>query len=150
MAWHHRILNIFRSNSISREIRREIDFHIAERVDSLVAGGMSEGEARLVARRQFGNVGAQHEQTRRMDIAEWVQSVAGDVRYAIRAMVHSPVFAVVTVASLGLGIGANTTIFTLLDTVMLRPLDVARPSELAYVAMDSLGAPESSTSGDVW
>ncbi|HEV8365059.1 MAG TPA: ABC transporter permease [Gemmatimonadaceae bacterium] len=150
MAWHHRILNIFRSNRISRDIQREIDFHIAERVDSLVAGGMSEAEARLVARRQFGNVGAQHEQTRRMDIADWLQSVAGDVRYAIRAMIHSPVFAVVTISSLGLGIGANTTIFTLLDTVVLRPLDVDRPSELAYVAIDSLGAPESSTSGDVY
>ena len=150
MAWHHRILNIFRSNRISREIQREIDFHIAERVDSLVAGGMSEAEARLVARRQFGNVGAQHEQTRRMDIAEWVQSVADDIRYAVRALIHSPVFAVVTIASLGLGIGSNTTIFTLLDTVVLRPLDVDRPSELAYVAIDSLGAPESSTSGDVW
>jgi len=150
MAWHHRILNIFRSNRISREIRREIDFHIAERVDSLVAGGMSAADARLVARRQFGNVGAQHEQTRRMDIAEWVQSVVGDVRYAIRAMLHSPVFTVVTIASLGLGIGANTTIFTLLDAIVLRPLAVDRPSELAYIAIDSLGAPESATGASVW
>ena len=150
MAWHHRILNIFRSDRISRDIQREIDFHIAERVDSLVTGGMSEAEARLVARRQFGNVGAQREQTRRMDIAEWVQSVAGDIRYAVRGLIHSPVFAVVTIASLGLGIGANTTIFTLLDAVVLRPLAVERPSELAYVAIDSLGAPESKRGGNVY
>ncbi len=150
MAWHHRILNIFRSNRISRDIQREIDFHIAERVDALVAGGMSEREARVVARRQFGNVGAQQEQTRRVDIAEWVQSVAGDVRYAVRALVHSPVFAVVTIASLGLGIGANTTIFTLLDAIVLRPLAVDRPSELAYVAIDSLGAPESGAGANIY
>ncbi|MEW5918062.1 MAG: ABC transporter permease, partial [Gemmatimonadota bacterium] len=148
MAWHHRIFNIFRSNRISRDIQREVAFHIAERVDTLVAGGMSEQEARDVARRQFGNIGAQREQARRMDIAEWVQSVAGDVRYTVRALIHSPVFTVVTIASLGLGIGANTTIFTLLDAVVLRPLDVDRPTELAYVAIDSAGAPESSISGD--
>jgi predicted permease len=149
MAWHHRILNIFRSNRISRDIQREIDFHIAERVDDLVAAGVPESEARRAARRQFGNEGAQHEETRRMDIADWVQSVAGDVRYALRAMLHSPVFAVVTIASLGLGIGANTTIFTLLDAVVLRPLAVTSPAELAYVSIDTVGAPPDGTSGSV-
>lgn len=150
MAWHHRILNIFRSNRISRDIQREVEFHIAERVDALVAAGMSEAEAHTEARRQFGNVSAQREATRRVDIADWVQSVAGDTRYAIRALMHSPVFAIVTVASLGLGIGANTTIFTLLDAVVLRPLAVERPSELAYIAIDSAGAPESSTTGSAY
>jgi predicted permease len=150
MAWHRRILNIFRSNRISRDIQREMEFHIAERVDSLVAGGMSEAEARIVARRQFGNASSKREETRRMDIADWVQSVAGDIRYTVRALVHSPVFAVVTITSLGLGIGANTTIFTLLDAVVLRPLDVEQPSELAYLVIDSTGAPEAGTGGDMW
>jgi putative ABC transport system permease protein len=151
MSWHHRILNIFRSNRISHDIRREIDFHLAERVDDLVASGMSEAAARRLARRQFGNEGAKHEATRRVDIADWVQSVAGDARYALRALFHSPVFAVVTIASLGLGIGANTTIFTLLDAVVLRPLDVTRPSELAYVGIaDSVGAPSTGIGGNVY
>ena len=68
MAWHHRILNIFRSNRISRDIQREIDFHIAERVDDLVATGIPEAEARRVARRQFGNEGTQREETRRIPL----------------------------------------------------------------------------------
>jgi predicted permease len=151
MAWHHRILNIFRSDRISRDIKREIDFHISERVDDLVAAGMPEAEARRVARRQFGNEAGQREETRRMDIADWVQSVAGDVRYALRALLHSPVFAVVTIASLGLGIGTNTTIFTLLDAVVLRPLAVTRPAELAYVSIaDSVGAPSKGIGGNVY
>src|SRR6185503_10194484 len=133
MAWHHRILNIFRSNRISRDIEREIEFHIAERADDLRASGLTDTEARRVARLQFGNETSQRERVRSMDIAEWVQSVAGDARYALRALRHSPVFAIVTIASLGLGIGANTTIFTLLDAVVLRPLAVERPNELAYV-----------------
>ncbi|CAG0931157.1 putative ABC transporter permease YknZ [Planctomycetaceae bacterium] len=150
MAWHHRILNILRSNRVSRDIQREVDFHIAERVDDLVAGGMSEAEARRAARRQFGNEAARREDTRRMDIAEWVQSVAGDARYALRALLHSPVFAVVTIASLGLGIGANTTIFTLLDAVVLRPLAVTRPTELAYVGMADSAEASSEVNGSVY
>ncbi|HEX6316736.1 MAG TPA: permease prefix domain 1-containing protein, partial [Gemmatimonadaceae bacterium] len=151
MAWHHRILNIFRSNRIARDIDREVEFHIAERTDDLVASGMSEPEARLKARRQFGNMGLQRENIRRMDIAEWVQSVAQDARYAARTLRHSPAFAVVTVASLGLGIGANTTIFTLLDAVVLRPLAVDRPSELAYVSIQSGGSgPGSGNFGDAY
>jgi predicted permease len=140
MPWPLRILNIFRSNRISRDIAREMEFHIAEKVDDLVASGMTEAEARRAARLQFGNPTVQRERTRDMDIAEWVESVAGDARYAVRTLVHSPVFAVVTIASLGLGIGANATIFTLLDAVVLRPLAVDRPSELAYVSIGDSGA----------
>ena len=80
MAWYHRILNVFRSNSISRDIDREISFHIQERVDDLVATGVPEVEARRRARQLFGNEAAQRERTRGADIAEWVQSVAGDAR----------------------------------------------------------------------
>ena len=135
MAWHHRILNIFRSNRVSRDIEREVEFHIAERVDDLRASGMSEPDALRLARQQFGNPTSRREQVRGMDIADWVESIAGDARYALRSLRHSPVFAIVTIASLGLGIGANTTIFTLLDAVMLRPLAVYRPEELATVTM---------------
>lgn len=134
MAWYHRILNILRSDRVSRDIRRELEFHLAESADDLVAAGMPEAEARWAARRRLGNLAAQLEATRRADIADWVQSVAQDARYALRSLIRSPAFAVVTIASLGLGIGANTTIFTLLDAVVLRPLAVDRPSELAYVA----------------
>ena len=140
MAWHHRLFNIFRSNRISRDIEREMEFHIAEKVDDLIAGGLTEREARAAARRQFGNVTARREETREMHIAGWLQSVAGDARYAVRMLANSPVFAIVTIASLGLGIGANATIYSLLDAIVLRPLAVDRPAELAYVTgTDSTG-----------
>ena len=66
MAWHNRILNIFRSDRVSRDIQREIDFHIAERTDALIASGVPEAEARRRARQQFGNEGRQREETRGM------------------------------------------------------------------------------------
>ncbi len=134
MAWPHRILNIFRSNRISRDIEREMEFHVAERVDDLRRSGVPEAEAQRRARLQFGNPTTQRERARGADIAEWVQSIAGDARYALRALRRGPAFAFVTIASLGLGIGANTTIFTLLDAVLLRRLDVSRPEQLAYVS----------------
>ena len=147
MAWYHRVFNVFRSNSISRDIDREISFHIQERVDDLVATGVPEVEARRRARQVFGNEAAQRERTRGADIAEWVQSVAGDARYAARGLWHTPAFAIVTIASLGLGIGANTTIFTLLDAVVLRPLAVEQPDQLVYVSVGDSGATKASTSG---
>ena len=64
MAWHHRILNIFRSNRISRDIEREMQFHIAEKVDDLVTRGMSVADAQRAARLQFGNVTSRREETR--------------------------------------------------------------------------------------
>ncbi|MFN8582104.1 MAG: permease prefix domain 1-containing protein [Gemmatimonadaceae bacterium] len=97
MAWYHRILNIVRSNPISRDIDRELAFHVEERADELIARGMSPDEARLLARRQFGNATSQREATRSADIADWVQSVAGDVRYALRGLVHTPVFAIAAI-----------------------------------------------------
>lgn len=137
MSWIHRALNIFRSNRLSHDIDRELQFHIAERVDALTAAGMSEADARQLALRQFGNRTAQREDTRDADLAGWVQSVVGDLRYAARALLHSPAFTLVAVLSLGLGIGANTSVYTLIDALVLRTLPVPRPNELLQISPDS-------------
>ena len=89
MAWYHRLFNIVRSDRVSRDIDREMAFHIAERVDELRARGMSPADAERLARRQFGNGTALRERTRGVDISEWMQSVVGDVRYALRALRHA-------------------------------------------------------------
>lgn len=54
MAWHHRIFNLFRTDDLDREIQKEMEFHIAERIDELVASGTTQKEAERIARRQFG------------------------------------------------------------------------------------------------
>jgi putative ABC transport system permease protein len=150
MAWYHRLFNIVRSEGISRDIDREMEFHIAERVDELRARGLSAGDAERVARRQFGNRTTHRESARDADIAEWLQSVVGDVRYALRALRHSPAFTIVAIASLGLGIGANTTIFTLIDTLVLRALPVARPEELAQVSPDETASSGGYFTNPLW
>jgi len=133
MAWFSRIRNLFRSDDLSREIDREMEFHIAERTDDLVARGMRLGAARYEAKRRFGNYGAQKERTRERDLFMLLYTIATDLRYTFRALRTTPAFAIVAVLSLGLGIGANTAIFTLINAVLLRSLPVSHPEELVLV-----------------
>jgi predicted permease len=141
MAWYQRFANLLRSNRLSTDIDREMAFHMAERADELMANGMSEGEARREARRRFGNPSLQKERTRDADVMTWLESIGADIRYALRALRASPGFAFVTILSLGLGIGANTAIFSLINAVVLKTLPVNRPEELVRITMgDSDGS----------
>jgi predicted permease len=147
MSWLRRVGNFLRSNEHSRELDREIEFHIHERADDLVAQGMAPAAALLEARRRFGNRGGQKERTRDADLFPVLDSIRGDVRYAARSLIASPVFTLVTVASLALGIGANTAIFSLIDSLLLRPLPVADPQRLVRV---TLGPDQKVLTNPVW
>jgi putative ABC transport system permease protein len=139
MSWIRRISNVLRSNRHSRDLDRELEFHLAERIDELVADGMTRRDAVAEARRRFGNYGAQKERTRDADVLAWVDSLVNDVRYAVRALAHSPGFALVAILSLALGIGANTAIFSLVNAVMLRALPVSHPEELVQITLGDGG-----------
>jgi putative ABC transport system permease protein len=128
-----RFTNLFRTEKLSDDISRELSFHIRERAEELMERGMPEQSAIEEARRQFGNPTFQAEAARDHDIIGWIDSVFADVRYATRALLRSPVFATVAIASLALGIGANTAIYTLIDAVLVRSLPVPNPQELAQV-----------------
>jgi len=139
MSWARRLLNLVRDDRLSRELDRELAFHIAERADELRASGMSAEEAEREARRRLGNYALQKERTREVDVLVWLDTVRADLRYAWRALRASPGFALVAVLSLALGIGANTAIFTLIDAVMLRSLPVRAPEELVQVTLGERG-----------
>ncbi len=130
MAWYRRVTNLLRPTRHSRELDREMDFHVAERADALIAGGMPEAEARREAGRRFGNRSVMKERTREADIMTWLDALFADLRLAARALRANPGFTVVAVLSLGLGIGANTAIFSLIDAVMLKSLPVSHPETL--------------------
>ena len=141
--WMRRLLNVLRPARIDRDIRRELEFHLAEREDDLVAAGLPREQARREARRRFGHVTGLREATRDADTAPRAESLLADVRYATRSLLGAPAFTAVAVASLALGIGANTAIFSLVNAVMLRALPVRAPEELAVVTMsadDKLGS----------
>src|SRR5689334_13013696 len=133
MSWLGRIRNHFRDNAVSKEITREMQFHLAERADELVASGMTPDAARREARRKFGSLAYQGERTRERDLFRWLDTLVGDVRYALRALRAAPAFATVAILSLALGIGANTAVFSVINALVLRSLPVNHPEELVAV-----------------
>ena len=100
MAWYHRLLNMTRRDRLAHDIEREMEFHLAERVDELMAAGMSEERAKREARLRFGNLTLQRERTYGQDIVLWLESVLGDLKYAFRALGRSPGFAFVAFTGL--------------------------------------------------
>ena len=135
MTWHRRWLNLLSPGRVWRDIDREMAFHLEERVDELVASGMSPEQARREARRRFGRVETIRGRIRDVDVVGWLESLLFDIRYALRGLRAHRGFTVVAVASLALGIGANTGIFSLIDAVLLRSLPVRNPGEIVRLSM---------------
>lgn len=146
MSWFHRLANTVRSRALSRDLEREVAFHLAERADDLTARGMSAADASLEARRRFGNRTVQTERTRDRDVLVWLESLLADTRYAARSLIANPGFTAVALISLALGLGANTTIFTLANAVVLRSLPVRDPQDL--VLLDIRDTKHASEKGD--
>jgi predicted permease len=126
---------------LERELDDEVAFHIEERVAALVACGMSERDARDAAARRFGNVDELREfcqsievpRMRRMRLHDVVDAWMQDLRLAVRQFKRSPVFVAITVATLALGIGASTTIFSVVNGVMLRSLPYPAPDRIVQI-----------------
>lgn len=112
------------------ELREELQFHLSEEADERQAQGLSQEEARWSARRELGNLTRVQENTR----AAWgwilLEHLFQDIRYAFRTMAANPLFTLLAVASLALGIGANTAIYSFMDAILLRSLPVADPQSL--------------------
>jgi len=131
MALFRRILSLRRRARMEQEIDAELREHMAMCIDDNMAQGMSREEAERDARRRFGSPTAMRERVSAEDAALGIDSLLQDMRGALRVFVKSPGFSLVVVATLALGIGANTAIFELLDAVRLRALPIEKPGELA-------------------
>ena len=116
--------------STDTDIAEEIRQHIDEAVIDLMAGGMTRTDAEAAARRRFGNVTLIEERSR--DVWRWrlASDFAADLRYALRQMRRTPAFAAAAIATLALGIGATTTIFSIADAALLNPLPFPNPDRL--------------------
>jgi hypothetical protein len=123
------------------DFRQEIEAHIALEADRLIADGMSPADARDAARRAFGNTTIAAERYYESRRRVWLIDLGRDVRYGLRLLARNPGFTVVAVLTLALGIGANTAIFSLINSVMLRPLPVREPGRLAIIAGIGRGFP---------
>jgi predicted permease len=130
MTWWQRL---WRRKRLEQQLGKELQFHIEERVSALKKGGLSEDEARRQARQELGGLEQIKESCRDARGTRWIESTLQDLRYTARTLRKTPAFTLAAIATLALGIGANTAIFQLLDAVRLRSLPVPEPHRLAQI-----------------
>jgi putative ABC transport system permease protein len=112
----------------------EMNFHIESMAQDLAARGMSEQEARAAAHRKFGNMTRTSEEARATWIAQWMSDAAQDLKHSFRGMRRDTGFAAFVILIVGLGIGASSTIFSVVNALLLRPLPFRDAGRLVWIA----------------
>src|SRR5262249_12715308 len=119
--------------SINEDLDREIDSHIDLEAESYMERGMSPHEVRLAARRRFGNPTMIAESARDAWAFLWLESLLKDIRHAFRAIRRSPLFSLVLILTFALGVGVNSAVFSVVRTVLLRPLPYPDSERLVWL-----------------
>lgn len=122
MAFLQRLLGSFRRTSLHREVLEEQQHHIELAARELESQGFTKQEARRRAALQFGSEAYALEETRRQDLLPWLEDLAGDYRIAWRSLRRSPSYSLVVLIALALGIGVNTAVYSVVESVLLRGL----------------------------
>jgi predicted permease len=141
-VWAAKLLGLFRQRRAEREFRAEMDEHLRLLAERFRARGMSEDEAWLAARRQFGNAELTRQRHREGGMVVWMANLGRDVRYAVRQLAANPAFTVVMVLTLGLSIGANSAIFSVIDSVLLKPLPYPDADRLMRLFLANTAYPQ--------
>ena len=128
-----RIEMLFRRGSAGARLDDELQFHLDQQIAENIATGMSAEEARHAALRGFGNPAALRDQARQTWSWNGIELVLRDVRIGLRTLVRTPGFAVIAIGVMALCIGAATSLFTVMRSVLLRPLPFRDPGKLVMV-----------------
>src|SRR6202140_2524232 len=137
MMW---LKQIFSRRRLYGDLSEEIREHLEEKIEELVAGGMPRKEAAAAARREFGNVTLLEEDSRAVWRWPSIENLVADVRYGLRMLGRNPVFTVVGLLTIAIGIGANAAVFSVVNSVLLKPLNYPKPEELVSLHQTAPGA----------
>jgi predicted permease len=137
MNW---LKQLFSRHRLYNDLSDEIRAHLDEKIDELVATGMPRKEATATARREFGNATLIEEDGR--GVWRWmsIENLFADARYGLRMLGRNPVFTVVGLLTIAIGIGANAAVFSVVNSVLLKPLNYPKAEELVSLHQTAPGA----------
>jgi predicted permease len=127
------MMALFRRQSEKARLQAELTFHLEQQIAENVALGMEPEQARLAALRLFGNPTLLREEARSSWSWNWLDGLWRDLRYGVRTLLRSPSFSATAILVMALGIGASTSLFTIVRSVLLKPLPFRDPGKLVIV-----------------
>ena len=133
-----RCVSLFRNRNLDKDLDDELRSHIDLAMEENLRRGMSEQEARWQAIRSFGGVTQTRERYREQRGLPMLEEMKRDLRFGFRQLQRSPGFAITAILTLALGVGANTAIFTLIDSIILRPLPFPHQERLVTLSADGM------------